>query len=96
MSARLGLLAVLFALTAACQPQAAAGGAGVERSAAGLEQVPLTIESRGRTHRFTVEVARSPAEQSQGLMFRQNLPPDPSRKSLLVSITPACSASIAP
>ena len=77
MTARGLLLALALALgaAAACQP-GASSGAGIERSAAGLEQVPLTIASRGRTHRFTVEVARSPEEQAQGLMHRQSLAPD--------------------
>ena len=33
----------------------------------------LTIRSGPRRHRFTVEVARTPDEQSQGLMFRESL-----------------------
>ena len=49
----------------------------LERSAAGLEQVPLTItRANGKAHRFTVEVARTPEEQSHGLMDRQSLAPD--------------------
>ncbi len=49
----------------------------LERSPAGLEQVPLTVTtSDGRAHRFIVEVARSPEEQAQGLMRRQSLAPD--------------------
>jgi uncharacterized membrane protein (UPF0127 family) len=46
------------------------------RSPAGLEQVPLTINSNGKTHRFTVEVARSRDEQSTGLMNRSSLAAD--------------------
>ena len=39
--------------------------------------MPLTITTTaGRTHRFIVEVARTPQEQAQGLMHRQSLPPD--------------------
>ena len=49
----------------------------LERSPAGLEQVPLTVTTAaGKTHRFTVEVARTPQEQSYGLMNRQSLAPD--------------------
>ena len=48
----------------------------LDRSPAGLEQIPLTISSGGRTHRFTVEVARTPEEQATGLMNRQSLAPD--------------------
>jgi uncharacterized membrane protein (UPF0127 family) len=47
-----------------------------ERSAAGLEQVPLTIRSGSKLHNFTVEVARSGEEQATGLMNRQSLAPD--------------------
>jgi len=48
----------------------------LERSPAGLEQVPLTITTaKGRKHRFTVEVARTPEEQMYGLMNRQSLGP---------------------
>jgi uncharacterized membrane protein (UPF0127 family) len=49
----------------------------VEQSPAGLEQVPLTIASaKGQTHRFIVEVARTPEQQAHGLMERQSLAPD--------------------
>ncbi len=36
----------------------------------------LTIESSGGPHRFTVELAATPAQMEQGLMFRQELAPD--------------------
>ena len=36
----------------------------------------LTITSRGKPHRFTVEVARTPEEQQLGLMNRASLAPD--------------------
>lgn len=45
-------------------------------SPAGLALVPLTIDSKGKRHAFTVEVARTPQEQAQGLMFRTELAPD--------------------
>jgi len=49
----------------------------LERSPAGLDQVPLTvITANGKTHEFVVEVARTPEEQSQGLMNRQSMPAD--------------------
>ena len=38
--------------------------------------MPLTINSDGRTHRFTVEVAQTAEEQRVGLMNRQQLAPD--------------------
>ena len=60
---------------AACQPSN--GSAAIERSPAGLDQVPLTVTGTdGKVHRFIVEVARTPAEQAQGLMNRQSLAPD--------------------
>ena len=37
---------------------------------------PLTIVTAGGPHRFTVEVATSPAQMMQGLMFRRSLAPD--------------------
>lgn len=45
-------------------------------SPAGLDLVTLTIEGRGRSHAFTVEVARTAAQQEQGLMNRRELAPD--------------------
>ena len=45
-------------------------------SPAGLDLVPLTIHSGERTHRFSVEVARTPEQQEQGLMFRERLGAD--------------------
>lgn len=74
MTFRLFLLPLLAAVVA-CQPTASQGVA-LERSAAGLEQVPLTIESRGKRYNFVVEVARTPDEQAMGLMNRQSLAPD--------------------
>jgi uncharacterized membrane protein (UPF0127 family) len=38
--------------------------------------VPLTIRSGSRSHKFTVEVARTAQEQATGLMNRQSLAPD--------------------
>jgi uncharacterized membrane protein (UPF0127 family) len=72
--------AVLLGL-AACNgvPAATANGesaASAARSAAGLEIVPLTIQSRGQIHRFQVEVARTAEQQSQGMMYRERLAPD--------------------
>jgi len=66
---------VAIAATSACG-SATAPPAPVERSSAGLEQVPLTIESSGKTHRFIVEVAQTGEQQAQGLMFRKSLAPD--------------------
>ena len=61
---------------AACQPSQSSAEA-IERSPAGLEQVPLTVTTaKGVTHRFTVEIAATPEQQQYGLMNRQSLAPD--------------------
>ena len=36
----------------------------------------LTIVSAGGPHKFTVELATTPGQMEQGLMFRRSLPPD--------------------
>ena len=59
---------------AACQPSMS-NSAELGRSPAGLDQVPLTVESKGKTHRFIVEVARTAEEQATGLMNRSTLAP---------------------
>jgi uncharacterized protein len=41
-----------------------------------LREIPLVIQSGGRAHCFTVEVAATPAEQQTGMMFRRSLAPD--------------------
>jgi len=70
---RLFLLAALA--LAACSPMTADAGETATTAAArhpqsGLEVIPLTVESNGKRHAFRVEVARSDAEWSKGLMFR--------------------------
>jgi uncharacterized protein len=37
---------------------------------------PLTIESAGGSHKFSIQVATTPAQMEQGLMFRRSLAPD--------------------
>jgi uncharacterized protein len=37
---------------------------------------PLTIESAGGPHKFAVEVATTPEQMIQGLMFRRSMAPD--------------------
>jgi uncharacterized membrane protein (UPF0127 family) len=64
----------MVAVPAACQP--AAGPVQLERSAAGLDQSMLTIKSGGKTHQFTVEVARTFEQQQTGMMNRASLAPD--------------------
>ncbi|QNN64286.1 DUF192 domain-containing protein [Sphingomonas rhizophila] len=68
-------MAAAFGL-AACQPSGSAAVT-LDRSPAGLEQVPLTVTTADRkVHRFTVEVARTPEEQATGMMNRESLAPD--------------------
>ena len=64
-----------MASLAACQPSAS-NAVELGRSPAGLDQLPLTITSGGKVHKFTVEVARTPQEQATGLMNRSELAPD--------------------
>ena len=73
------LLAGFGLALAACSTQAAPPADMAEEGAvhpvSGLEVIPVTITQNGKTHRFRVEVARTPAEQAQGLMFRTELGP---------------------
>ncbi len=74
MSLAAALLPLHF-MSAACQSQASE--AQLQRSVAGLQQVPLTVTTAaGKVHRFTVEVARTQEEQAQGLMNRQSVAAD--------------------
>jgi uncharacterized membrane protein (UPF0127 family) len=77
VAGRLAAIAAAALVLAACSPQTRAQNVQVEDAGqTGLRQVPLTIQSRGGTHRFTVEIARTPEQQAQGLMHRQSLAPD--------------------
>ncbi|HEV2865103.1 MAG TPA: DUF192 domain-containing protein [Allosphingosinicella sp.] len=70
-------IALLAALSlAGCRTEPAANVSqplAARTAPSGLDLVPLSIVSGGRTHRFTVEVARTSDEQAQGLMFRERL-----------------------
>ncbi len=72
--------AALFACNAepqaAAVPAAAAESVSATSAPSGLPLIPLQIASGGRTHAFTVEVAQTPEEQAQGLMFRKRVGPD--------------------
>lgn len=74
------LLTGLWLALAACSTQAAPPAAVAEETSvhpvSGLDVIPLTIVQNGKTHRFKVEVARTPADQSRGLMFRTEMGPD--------------------
>ena len=51
-------------------------GASLAQSEAGLEQTTLCVTSKGKTHRFTVELAKTPAQQARGMMFRTTMADD--------------------
>ncbi len=51
-------------------------GNALGQSDAGLEQISLCVTSGGKKRAFTVEVARSSAEQAKGMMFRDRLTDD--------------------
>jgi uncharacterized membrane protein (UPF0127 family) len=70
--------ALLAAALAACSAEPAANvsqppAQSPRLAPSGLELAPLTIHSRGRVHRFEVEVARTIEQQARGLMFRERL-----------------------
>jgi uncharacterized protein len=77
---RLPLAAALLAAAAlaGCRSEPAANvvEAQARTSPAGLDLVQLTVDSGGRRHAFTVEVARTPEQQERGLMERRALAPD--------------------
>jgi len=68
--------AVLAFSIAACSPQAAeadrpaAPAQAATHSESGLAIIPITITTTRGAHTIRAEVARTPAEQARGLMFR--------------------------
>ncbi len=77
---------LMLGLIAACSPAGSKASVSASRQAydpasgrhpvSGLAVIPLTIERASKRHTFKVEVAASPAEQQQGLMFRTTMGPD--------------------
>lgn len=70
---------VAAALLAGCSAEPASNAVqppATRTSPAGLDLVSLSVESGGRRHAFTVEVARTPDQQEHGLMERRSLAPD--------------------
>jgi uncharacterized membrane protein (UPF0127 family) len=71
----LPLALLLAACSAAPSHQAsnAATATAPSQPADALEKAPLLIAAAGGAHRFDVEVARTPAQQERGLMFRKTV-----------------------
>lgn len=70
-------LTVLVLLSLVSAIAAVPGGAAAQGDA--LQAFPkstLEIEAQDGKHRFTVEIAKSPRQQAQGLMFRRRLAAD--------------------
>lgn len=76
------LLLPFALLVPACSPQAAENTptpAATQASVhpdSGLQVIPLTVTTLKGPHAFRVEVARTPAEQAKGLMFRTEMGAD--------------------
>ena len=47
-----------------------------QRNLVTFSKAPVLIESGGKSHKFTVELALSHRQQMQGLMFRRQMAPD--------------------
>ncbi|MEZ5694644.1 MAG: DUF192 domain-containing protein [Altererythrobacter sp.] len=81
---RFAAFAALPLFLLACSPQGSAEALATDAAEAGpavhpesgLEVVPLTVTSGEKVHKFRVEIAATPEQQRQGLMFRAELPPD--------------------
>ena len=71
------LLLVLPACSQAAQPSPTPAAQDAVHPVSGLQVIPLTVTTPGgETHAFRVEVARTPQEQSRGLMFRTEMGSD--------------------
>lgn len=69
---RLALALAIATLT----PALAACSSGGTAATTGVETKTVTIRSANGTHVFHVELARTPAEQQRGLMYRTDIPRD--------------------
>ena len=70
---RIAVMAALLALAPALPGCAPATARSVVAQSPAMQRVPLSIATARGTRHFTVEVARSDAEQARGLMFRTSL-----------------------
>jgi uncharacterized membrane protein (UPF0127 family) len=69
-------LLLALALLAACSPARQSATPANRSDETAPVTLPLVIHSARGAHRFDVEVARTPDQQAQGLMFRKSLPDD--------------------
>lgn len=67
-------LALLLLIAGLAAPLAACASGGSEAGAAA--ETVVSVRQGNQTHRFTVEVARTPEEQARGLMHRTSLAAD--------------------
>ena len=74
MTTKAALAALLLAGAAGGVAVVATRGHDTEQTA--VRTMPLTITSTNGAHAFTVEIAKTVAEQERGLMFRTDLKPD--------------------
>ncbi|KQM67542.1 hypothetical protein ASE75_00925 [Sphingomonas sp. Leaf17] len=74
MKTMMAMLLVLAPMAAL--PGCAASDAGANAAQAAAATIPVTIESAGKSHVFTVETAKTTEEQARGLMYRTDLKPD--------------------
>jgi uncharacterized protein len=70
---RVAFAAAMLLMSGACKGD---GGANAENIQAAASKIPVTIQTSQGARKFNVEVARTPAEQERGLMFRTDLPAD--------------------
>lgn len=68
----LGLVLAVLPVAAMAREPVPAGDAGPN---VGLPQIALEIQTARGRHRYTVEVAATPAAQQTGMMFRTTVPP---------------------
>lgn len=64
------------AASATATPAAATAPKAEVHPVSGLPVIPLTVATAAGSHAFRVELAATPAQQEQGLMFRTALGPD--------------------
>ncbi len=84
----------LFRRSAALACVLAVLGAGARAELASFAKSSLVIDAAAGPQRFTVELARSPEQQQQGLMFRQSLAADAGMADIHERAVPLSEATI--